>query len=209
MARYDNNLNDISDQIISDEEKKTTMLRYITSGLTIGIILLAVLYLSELYGHHKDNRLHAEQVDELQCLLDDAVTNCDRYDISLDDSTLYYWAVSHRVQHPDLFCASVILESGAGKSRLAIEDRNLTGMRTCKRRFTTQVGNTNSGYGIYDSWRECLIDKAYWEHANIPDSASRETYKKIYCRTYAEDTRYCQKMEKVSHRFDRFKTQEQ
>lgn len=205
MAHYDNNLNDISEQIISDEKKKLTTLRYIVAALALTILILATLLGSEVYTHERDNAYCERQVEELTEAVDDAITNCDRYDISLDDSTLYFWAVRHKVQQPDLFCASVILESGAGRSNLAIRYCNLIGMKVCKSRKTTQVGVTPNGYGIYDSWRECLLDKIYWEDANIPKDATRETYKKVYCRTYAEDVLYCEKMEKVARRFDKFK----
>lgn len=205
MAHYDNELNDISDHIISDEKKKLTTLRYVVAALAGTTLFLSILLGSESYTHERDMTELNAQVEELSELLDDAVTNCDRYDIDLDDSSLYSWAVRHKVQQPDLFCASVILESGAGRSNLAIRYCNLIGMKACKSRKTTQVGVTPNGYGIYDSWRECLLDKIYWEDANIPKDATREIYKKVYCRTYAEDILYCEKMEKVARRFDKFK----
>lgn len=74
---------------------------------------------------------------------------------------------------------SIMWESAHLKSNLTKRNNNITGMRCVKKRKTTQCGCKN-GFGIYPTWKQCILDyKYYQDHNKIKIKIKRKPYYKI------------------------------
>ena len=100
---------------------------------------------------------------------------------------------SLRVEHSDIVLRQYALESGIGTSRLARECNNIFGMKYPTKRPTTAIGKTKSGFAIYVSVREAIIDYLLWQ-AYYAKGLSRQQYLNVLQRNYGGSNNYLQKL---------------
>lgn len=119
--------------------------------------------------------------------------------LSLDDSIRRFIKFIN-VSHPDIVYAQAVLESGNFTSYGFRTRNNLFGMKRATRR-----ANMNNGEGIwshYERWEYSVVDYALYQATYMTDSAGRvydrETYLRKLQRSYAEDPRYTEKLDKLS-----------
>jgi uncharacterized FlgJ-related protein len=110
---------------------------------------------------------------------------------SLSYSSLYKTITDMDIQFPDIVFAQAVIESGNFKSKLTKVNNNIFGMRLPKRRETTAIGESKSGYAIYCSWIDSVKDYLHWQNYFLKDrEMTREEYFRLLDRVYAEDERY-------------------
>lgn len=110
---------------------------------------------------------------------------------SLSYSNLYKTILDMDIMFPDIVFAQAVIESGNFTSKLTKVNNNIFGMRLPKRRETTAVGESKSGYAIYCSWIDSVKDYLHWQNYFMKGKEmSREEYLSLLDRVYAEDERY-------------------
>lgn len=90
-----------------------------------------------------------------------------------------------QLQHPDILYQKIMLETGHLKSKRATSDGNLIGMRTVKKRTTTQSGTSTNGYGKYYDWRDSIIDYLLWQQHVVKRKMSKEQYYNFTAKIYS------------------------
>lgn len=96
---------------------------------------------------------------------------------------------SLNIEHPRIVFMQFREESGNGTSYLARECNNLFGMKMPSNRPTTAIGKTKSGFAIYKSIRDCIIDYALWQQA-YARGLSEDEYLRFLRTTYINDKKY-------------------
>lgn len=101
-----------------------------------------------------------------------------------DDIKKYVYKLGFK--YPDIVYQQFKIESASGKSNLAVNYNNLTGMKFPTVRLTTSIGKTKSGFAIYGDWRDSIIDRLLLDYYSQWNNLSREDYlnkmRTIYCK---------------------------
>lgn len=99
------------------------------------------------------------------------------------------------IKFPHILRAQIKLESGNLTSIRAIRYNNLTGMKVAKARPTTAINK--SGYAIYNSIEDCIVDYALWQSQNAFRCKTEQDYFELLGRIYAEDPKYIEKLKQI------------
>lgn len=89
------------------------------------------------------------------------------------------------IQHPDILYQKIMLETGHLTSKQALEYGNLVGMRTVKKRITTQSGSSSNQYGKYSDWRDSIIDYLLWQQHVVKKRLSKQQYYEFTAKIYS------------------------
>ena len=102
--------------------------------------------------------------------------------------------------YPEIIMAQVQIESDYGKSNVARNSNNLVGMKKANKRITTQIKNQDyNGYGKYNNWESCIIDRVIWDYEVFGSKKpSREAYIEKLNHIYAESRQYGTSMDGYS-----------
>lgn len=107
--------------------------------------------------------------------------------MAFEDSVFAY-IVELNIKHPNVVLKQAKIESGNFKSKVYLENNNMFGFKRAFKRANTQV-DTNRGYAVYTSWKECVIDYALYQTYSAKN-LSREEYIIFLGKHYAEDPNY-------------------
>ena len=77
---------------------------------------------------------------------------------ALNKQNLINYLVKTKVKFTEIVYVQILLETGNLKSKLCIKHNNLFGMRMPKKRRTTAIGVTKSGYSKYTNWKQSVDD---------------------------------------------------
>lgn len=97
------------------------------------------------------------------------------------------------IEHPSIVMKQFREESGHGSSGLAVKFNNVMGMKYPSNRPTTATGKLPSGFAIYNSVRDCIIDYALWQQAYARGLEETE-YLSYLRRVYTSDEKYLYKL---------------
>lgn len=108
--------------------------------------------------------------------------------------------------YPDIIMAQIQTESGFGTSDVARNANNLLGMKKTGKRKTTQIkGQEYKGYGMYNNWESCIIDRVMWDYACFgKKKPSREVYIAHLNSCYAESRQYGTAMDGYSKKYVKY-----
>ena len=102
------------------------------------------------------------------------------------------------IRFPHIVLAQSKLESGNFKSRIFLENNNMFGMKEAKRRPTTNKG-TQNGHAYFESWKDCVIDYAFYQAAYLNDLKTEDQYYQYLSASYAEDPGYIAKVRRMAN----------
>ncbi len=100
------------------------------------------------------------------------------------------------IQHEEVVFKQIMLESNRLKSKIAVENSNIIGMKLAKTRPTTAIGE-QYGHAYYKDWKSSLQDFAIWQSA-YARNLTKEQYLQVIDKIYAEDDNYLTKSTKVA-----------
>lgn len=110
---------------------------------------------------------------------------------------VYNEILEQGLEFPDIVFAQAVLESGNFKSKIAVKNNNLFGMRQPAKRPTTSTG-TQYGYATYDSWRESIADyMLYQQMLFSKHKFTRKTYMEYINKFYSMNKNYSKILMKV------------
>ncbi len=97
------------------------------------------------------------------------------------------------IKYPHIVLAQSQLETGGYRSKIFKENHNLFGMKVATQRPTTNKGE-ESGHAYYDSWRESVVDYAFYQAKYLSNLKSEAEYLQYLKQYYAEDPNYMPKL---------------
>jgi hypothetical protein len=97
------------------------------------------------------------------------------------------------IKFPHIVLAQAKLESGHFKSKIFKENNNFFGMKVARCRPTTNKGEQN-GHAYFDTWKDCLVDYAFYQAAYLHDIKTEDQYLAYLKANYAEDPNYFTKL---------------
>ena len=107
------------------------------------------------------------------------------------------YIIGLNIKFPHIVFAQAKLESGYFKSTIFRENNNLFGMKIATRRPTTNKGE-NRGHAVFDTWKESVLDYAFYQARFLGDIKSEGEYIQYLRANYAEDPGYVDKVIKLS-----------
>lgn len=106
-----------------------------------------------------------------------------------------------RLEHPYIVFAQAVEESGHFKSEIFQENNNLFGMKMPWNRATTAIG-INRGHAVYTSWRQSVIDYAFFQMSYMR-GLTREEYLSKLSKSYAENKKYVANLKRIINQTNR------
>lgn len=108
--------------------------------------------------------------------------------------------------YPDIIMAQIETESAYGESNVAINANNIIGMKKTGKRKTTQIKNQEyNGYGKYNNWESCVIDRVMWDYEFFGNKKpSRERYIEFINQFYAESCQYGTRIDRYSKSYEKY-----
>ncbi len=126
------------------------------------------------------------------------ITNIDNLDSAEFADQLLTYIFDLRLEHPYIVFAQAIEESGHFKSEIFQENNNLFGMKMPWNRATTAIG-INRGHAVYTSWRQSVIDYAFFQMSYMR-GLTREEYLSKLSKSYAENKKYVANLKRIIER---------
>lgn len=122
-------------------------------------------------------------------------------EVSIEESTIphttqvFQLIKQMNIAHPEIVFVQAQLESGHFASNLFLEANNMFGMMMPSQRPTLAIGKTPSGFAIYRSWEDSVIDYALYQ-AYCAKNLTKKEYIAHLGKHYAEDPFYTTKIER-------------
>ena len=198
--RYDENLNDHKDSIISHLQNKLHKANkfFISFGVLVVLLMIALgIMISVLNDSINENKQYKAQIVKEEAMLSL------EYSIGywfinnpneVNDTILYDFLKENGAWYPDILLKQAKIESGNYTSAIYKTGNNLYGMRRVYKRQTTQSGG-NKGYGTYNNWCLSVLDRLLWDMFTFKnEKPSRKDYLKAM-EVYAEDPDYIKKLQ--------------
>lgn len=103
------------------------------------------------------------------------------------------------VRFPHIVMAQAKLESNNFKSKIFRENHNMFGMKVATKRPTLNKGEEHN-HAYYDSWRESVLDYAFYQSAYLFDLKTENDYYDYLAGSYAEDPNYIIKVRSIANK---------
>ena len=100
------------------------------------------------------------------------------------------------IQHPSIVYKKIMLETAHLKSKIAINNNNLCGMKRSKVRPNIQLGE-RYGHAVYDDWRDSIVDYLLWQQYCIKRKLSEEEFYAYISRTYSTNKQYVNTLKRM------------
>jgi hypothetical protein len=136
---------------------------------------------------------------KVEILSDEARLIVMREDNQFSRDKLREYILQLNIKYPHIVLAQAELESGLFTSPIFKENNNLFGMKQAKLRPTTNTGE-NKGHACFNTWRESVVDYAFYSATYLNDIHSETEYLNYLGQSYAEDTAYVSKLRVIIER---------
>ena len=120
---------------------------------------------------------------------------------SFSKGKLKTYIVELNLKYPHIVLAQAELESEHFKSPIFNENNNFFGMKCAKLRPTTNKGE-NRGHAYFDTWKDCVVDYAFYSSRYLSKLKSETEYLEYLRRNYAEDPNYIDKLKVIIKKND-------
>lgn len=173
------------------------------AGFWRGLFFLFICGLAFGYGTilgYKQTQVISLEQEELVVLLNNQENK------NFKPDSVYNFLLSIRAPFPHILYAQAILESGNFKSDIFRSNNNCYGMRNPNRRVTMSIGD-QYGYAIYRTWKECVIDRCFYNSLYLGDIKTEEQYYEYLSKSgYAEDPTYIIKVRDLANKIKKEKS---
>jgi uncharacterized FlgJ-related protein len=157
----------------------------------IGGIILAVIS-----GFGYATYSHTQKLNSIEYITEETRTLIINEENKFSEERLKQFLLELNIRFPHIVLAQAKLESGSFKSKMFRENNNFFGMKVARRRPTTNKGE-QYGHAFFDSWRDCVLDYAFYQAAYLSDIKTESQYFAYLGANYAEDPTYVEKLKKI------------
>jgi len=171
------------DKITLTYEKVTKKVTFI--GIICMLFITTLTSILTLYNVNKSNIINGE-----------VRTLIINEKLSFNKAKLKAYIIELNLKYPHIILAQAQLESGNFTSDVFKENNNFFGMKCATQRPTTNKGE-NLNHAIFDTWRDCVVDYAFYQAKYLSNLNSEEQYFEYLKQNYAEDTTYISKLKEV------------
>jgi hypothetical protein len=154
----------------------------------VAVLLIACLMTFGLTAMYK-----SRQMNSIEYITEETRTLILNQENQFSESALKKYIADLNIRFPRIVFAQAKLESGHFKSDIFRENHNLFGMKVARRRPTTNKGE-NRGHAYFDSWKESVLDYAFYQSAYLFDIKTESQYLEYLKLNYADDPGYYAKL---------------
>ena len=207
MKKYNNLLEDVTEQLYNDELKsrdryhKKVVKRFVVTTLLLISLSLTLLYCIKVTQKETSNNQQDVLTEKtIEQHIGEAILYNDN---EINDSLLFNYLKDVNAWYPEVLLAQAQIESGRYTSNVFNSANNLYGMKVVNSRFHCQTGSYFS-YGCYDSWKLSVLDRLLWD-LFIFDSIKPEKDDYLRAlRNYAEDPNYIQTIQQTIKKNEKY-----
>ena len=111
----------------------------------------------------------------------------------------------YNFKFPHIVYAQALQETGNFTSNNFMTHNNVFGMKVAKSRITTAKKHKETIHATYNDWQESVIDRALFETTFLRKIKNEAEYYKYLDKNYAEDSKYENKLKKLSKEYEKIK----
>ena len=159
--------------------------------IVIGLLVITVINVI-VYHYVGDKKLN-----DIKYISEETKMMIINEDRQFSEDKLKQFILELNIKFPHIVYAQARLESGHFKSKIFRENNNFFGMKVARKRPTTNKGEQN-GHAYFDSWKDCVVDYAFYQAAYLSDIKTESEYYAYLSANYAEDPTYVAKLKKLA-----------
>ena len=156
----------------------------------------AGLFLASVIGFGYASYHHSQKLNNLKYITEETRMLILNEENKFSEEALKKFILEINIRFPHIVLAQAELESGHFQSKMFRENNNFFGMKVARKRPTTNKGE-QYGHAYFDSWKDCVVDYAFYQAAYLNDLKTEEQYYSYLEANYAEDPTYVSKLKKI------------
>lgn len=176
---------------VYDPERMNYVRAYKVYTRIVGGVVLAALM-----GFGYASYRHSQKLNSIEYITEETRTLIINEENKFSEERLKQFILELNIRFPHIVLAQAKLESGYFKSKMFRENNNFFGMKVARRRPTTNKGE-QYGHAFFDSWKDCVVDYAFYQAAYLNDIKTEAQYFAYLRANYAEDPTYVEKLKKI------------
>jgi len=173
----------------------TKTLTYVPDNSKYRFLIVAILLLilvNVFVYHFVDD----EKLNDIKYISEETKMMIINEDRVFTEDKLKQFILELNIRFPHIVYAQARLESGYFKSKIFRTNNNFFGMKVARKRPTTNKGE-QYGHAYFDSWRDCVVDYAFYQAAYLHDIKTEDQYYAYLSANYAEDPNYVSKLKTI------------
>lgn len=158
--------------------------------------IITGIILASLVGFGYSEYKHTEQLNSIEYITEETRMLIINEENKFSEERLKQFILELNIRFPHIVLAQAKLESGYFKSKMFRTNNNFFGMKVARKRPTTNKGE-QYGHAYFDSWKDCVVDYAFYQAAYLHDIRTEAQYFAYLGANYAEDPNYVAKLKKL------------
>jgi len=158
--------------------------------------IIVGVVLSSLIGFGYAEYKHTQRLNSIEYITEETRMLIINEENKFSEERLKQFILELNIRFPHIVLAQAKLESGYFKSKMFLANNNFFGMKVARKRPTTNKGE-QYGHAYFDSWRDCVMDYAFYQAAYLNDIKTEEQYFAYLSANYAEDPSYVEKLKRI------------
>jgi len=174
-------------------DSKSLTYKSVTKNLVLGIIGVIVFFtaVTSIFMLKRVNDIRYISAETKSIIIKESTKENE-----FSPQKLKAYILELNIKFPHIVYAQARLESGNFKSEIFKTNHNLFGMKVATKRPTTNKGEEN-GHAYYESWKESVVDYAFYQAQYLSDIKSEAEYLEYLKPNYAEAPNYMTQLQAI------------
>lgn len=155
-----------------------------------------VLALCVIIGMIMNHNSEVKEIQKVKYIAGETRTIIVREMDEFTEDKLKEFMLQINIKFPHIVLAQAKLESANFTSNQFKKNNNIFGMKIAKRRPTMNVGG-KSGFAKFNSWRDCVIDYAFFQASYMRKIKTEDEYLEYLEENYASNPMYAKAIRKM------------
>lgn len=160
--------------------------------MRIYIVLAVCVIIGMIMNHNSE----VKEIQKVKYIAGETRTIIIKERDEFTEDKLKAFMLQINIKFPHIVFAQAKLESANFTSNQFKKHNNIFGMKVAKRRPTMNVGG-NSGFAKFSSWRDCVIDYAFFQASYMRKIKTEEDYLSYLEENYASNPMYTKAIRKM------------
>ena len=167
-------------------DPKSLTYQNVTKNLVLGVIGMVILFtaITSIFMFTRINDIRYISSETKSIIIKESSKENE-----FSPKKLRAYILELNIKFPHIVYAQARLETGNFKSEIFKTNHNLFGMKVATLRPTTNKGEEN-GHAYYESWRESVVDYAFYQAQYLSDIKTEAEYLEYLKANYAEAPNY-------------------